>query len=239
MKTLLTALLAFAVNVANAVTPLPPLAPNTAPTGYCYDTIFADGFDGVKVCPIVPAVGCPAVAHTPWGDKRLVTKANISYGIYPALRLNVDITTWDGMFGYNSTTGPVTPWPGVGGAAPVIANFPSDGYICAKFTTPTDMAKWHGGFLNPSYLRLASPSQTMAISKVGGDFSSALPTVGCIAKNVPASDANLVQWKGTTNAPSSWCNLQPNTTYYVNMMIGSTPGCSSSRCYIGAVSTHN
>jgi hypothetical protein len=84
----------------------------------------------------------------------------------------------------------------------------------------------------------------MAISRRCGDFDDYMETVGCLARDIPTSDAVLVRWKFTANAPGSFCNLQPDTDYYVNVIIGdpaSTDGCPawSSTCTVGTVSYHN
>ena len=208
------------------------------------DGLFADGFD--------ESTDCPAIIETPAGPRTRVLRADISYGVYQAQRRGVDITEWDGLWGYNSVTGPVTPWPGVGGAAPVIRVFPRDGYIAAHFRTPDSGSPLRsGGFLNPSYV--AGPNVVMAISRRCGDFTEHLDTPGCLVSTqygsppwtgVPTADMPLVQWKQTPSAPTAWCNLRPGTDYWVNAMFADpldTENCraSATNCVLGTVSYHN
>lgn len=198
------------------------------------DTIFSDGMDP-------PFTGCPATIQTDDGPRYRVTVSSVSYGVYQAQRTNLDVTDWDGLWGYNAVVGPVTPWPGVGGAAPVIVQFPRSGYLCAHFHTDAAAGR-NGSFSNPSYV--AGPNVTMAISTRGGDFDTWLPTPGCLKANVATSDASLVRWKYSPNAPQDWCNLQPDTDYYVNVMFtnhASTTQCAptAQSCVIGSVSYHN
>ena len=217
------------------------------PSGpYCATTQTASVYDGVTAgaCattgpPTNPVAGCPAVAHTPWGDRALVTRASITYGATGQRARILDITTWDGLLGFGETSTEAVPWPGVGGAAPVIRAFPRNGYICAKLRAPANVSTRLGGFSNPSYLRALSPTLTMSISRNGGDFAGGLDTPGCLVRNVYAADANLLQWKGTTNNPTGSCNLQPNTDYYLNITFGDAPGCSTAACALGVVSYHN
>lgn len=216
----------------------------TAP--YCATTQSGAVYNGVTAgaCAVIPdpnpGAGCPAVAHTSFGDRTLVARASIVFGATGrGLRPSADVSTWDGLLGFGETSVIATPWPGVGGASPVVINFPARGYICAKFRTPTNVSTRNGHFSNPSYILAQSPSQTMAISTVGGDFSAHLPTPGCVVRNVPASDANLLQWKGTANNPTGSCNLSPNTDYYLNITLGDVPGCAKPNCALGVVSYHN
>lgn len=214
---------------------------NLPPGPYCATTIVAGAYNGVTAgnCASAPATGCPAVAHTAWGDKALVARAAITYGATGQRPRSLDISTWDGLLGFGETSIVATPWPGVGGAAPVIRSFPRNGYVCAKFRTPANVGTRSGNFSNPSYLRDLSPTLTMSISRNGGDFAGGLDTPGCLVRNVYAKDGNLIHWKGTPNAPASWCNLAPNTEYYLNITFGDTPGCAGATCALGVVSYHN
>lgn len=194
--------------------------------------IFTDRFDA-------DTDSCPQQVTLPDGSMRhLVTRASISYGVYQAERPNVRVTEWEDVWGYNDALAPLpAAWPGVGGAAPVIRVFPAGGYLCLHFRTPVNIASYHGSFSNPSYV--AGPDVTMAVSALPGDFSAALPTAGCLVRDVPTSDRNLILWKGTPNAPGSWCNLRPDADYYVNIAFAMQAGCSASNCVIGSVSYHN
>lgn len=189
----------------------------SATVGAWEPPIFVDGFDSACFVP----------------GRHWVKRATVSYGTYPKPeRVNLDVTTWTGLWGYNNTTAPATPWPGVGGASPVLKVFPRDGFLCAKFTTPVNIASFVGHFSNPSYI--AGPNVTMkTVNRFG-----IMPTPGCIATNVPTDDSNLLSWKGTPNAPSSQCNLMPSTDYYVLEWF-TEPVCTNPNCIIGSVSYHN
>lgn len=196
------------------------------------DTIFVNDF---QTCPAAIALGDGSV-------RNLVTRAAVSYGSYPQQRLNADLTEWDGIWGHNSVNDPVTPWPGVGGASPVIQAFPRAGYFCAHFHAPADAGSRIGHFSNPTLIQ--GPNLTMAISRNGGDFVNNLPTAGCLAANVPSADANLVNWKFTANAPGSYCNLQVDSDYYVNVMFTDAQstfhcGAAAVNCSLAVISYHN
>lgn len=186
--------------------------------------------------------GCPATINTADGTRTLLTSSGISYGVYPPQRSNVNVTEWNNIWGYNNTTATTpVPWPGVGGASPVLRNFGRSNYLGAHFRT-TASTSYTGNYSIPSFA--SGPNVTMAISTQCGDFTDHLPTPGCIAADVATADANAVQWKLTSNAPSSWCNLQPNTDYYLNMMFvdhASTVECSAGlpNCNLAAVHYHN
>ena len=180
------------------------------------DGIFSNGFDGPCFVP----------------GRKLIKTMSVSYGVYPPQRFFLDITDWNNVWGYNNTTAPQVPWPGVGGASPVMKGFPPDGFTCSKFTTPANIASFVGHFSNPSYI--AGPNVTMKIV----DRFGIMPTPGCIAANVPTDDSNLVSWKGTPNAPSSQCNLAPNTDYWVLEWF-TEAACTNLNCIIGSVSYHN
>lgn len=197
--------------------------------------IFHDSFED--------ASSCPAKITLPDGSTRsLLVHANVTYGNYAQVRPGVDLRFWDNVWGYNNTSSPQVSWPGVGGASPVVRQFPRTSYMAAHFHTPATASTQNGSFVNPSYV--SGPPVTFSISRRCGDFDDYMETVGCLARDVPTSDANLVKWKFTTNSPGAFCNLQPDTDYYVNIIIAdpaSTDGCSSASatCSVGTVSYHN
>lgn len=197
--------------------------------------IFHDTFDDA-------ATECPSKITLPDGSTRSrLLHANITYGVLPGTRPNVDLTHWDNLWGYNNTFSPQVAWPGVGGAAPVIGLYPRQSYVAARFHTPSS-STLNGSFSNPSYV--SGPPLTFAISRRCGDFDDYMETTGCLVRDVPTSDAVMVKWKFTANAPGSWCNLQPDTDYYVNFVFSdpsSTDGCAAQQasCAAGTVSYHN
>ena len=82
--------------------------------------IFNDSFEDASTCS-------PQVVLPDGSTRNLLATANITYGTYPLSRNNLDMGLWDDIWGYNNTTSPQVPWPGVGGAAPVIRFFPRHG----------------------------------------------------------------------------------------------------------------
>ena len=182
------------------------------------DYVFADGFDSA----------CWVQGRT------LVSRTTITYGVYPQpKRENATVATWDGLWGFNNAGSALpVPWPGVGGAAPVVYLRRGD-FLCSSFTTSPLVAGLNGSFKNPSYV--AGPNVTFDIVRQNGT----LPMPGCRAVNVPTSDANLVQWKGTPSAPASWCNLLPSTRYYVRQYFTDPAACKAATCPLGTVSYHN
>lgn len=218
-------------------------------------TASATGSTG-NITVAAATAGCPAAITTPDGARTLLTTSGISYGVYPTQRPGVNLSEWTNIWGYNDTTSstPVA-WPGVGGASPVIRQFTRTSYVGVHFKTGSNTAMT-GSFKNPTFA--PGPNVVMAISTACGDFSEHLPTAGCLADHlvganpwtgIPTSDANMIQWKFTTNAPGSWCNLQPNTDYYVNMTFadhtdtggGTPPECATTAttCNLAPVSYHN
>ena len=143
------------------------------------------------------------------------------------------------------------------GAGPVIRDFLRTGYVAAVFKTPKPgdpnwKADRNGSFLNASFG--GGPNVTMSISRKCGDFNADpsnigtgpgqyMPTKGCLRTNVPVGDANLVLWKFTSNAPGSYCNLQPDTTYYVNIMFtdptSRTQCPNPTKCVVATLYNHN
>lgn len=204
------------------------------------DAIFKDGFQfNSAACPIIIDPGDGLF-------RTLLLRGNITYGVYQAQRPNVDLTEFDNVWGHNSATDSGTPWPGVGGAAPVIRNASTLSYVSARFEVPLGTRSSANGFFShPSYIAPpAGPGGerqrlTMAISQQCGDFTDYLPTPGCLVENVPASDAVLTRWKLTANAPGSQCNLWPGGAYYVNMMFTDPTICARPQCLMGTVSYHD
>lgn len=178
--------------------------------------IFADGFD--SAC---------------WmAGKEVLTKSSVSYGVYPTSRPNLMVTEWDNVWGYNNTTSPQVPWPGVGGSGPVFKGVKPNVLLCVHFHTPPNIATMNGSFKNPSYI--AGPNTSMKMVARNG----LMPTPGCFADNVATSDANFIGWKGSKNNPTGSCNIEPDADYYVLQWI--TDGvCSGQNCIIGSVSYHN
>jgi len=212
MRILLAALLALAlVAVAGARAQQP--------------SIFTNGFD-----PPIP-VGCPASIETPQGTLTRITTTQLRYSAQGATKPVVWLTEWDNVWGHGTVDPrePVTPWPGVGGSAPVFLSFKRGNYVGIHFRTPDVVdPRLASKFVNPT--AIASPNVTFAISRACGDFAKYLPTPGCLRKDVPSADTDFVIWQFAGTSPATACNLKPATDYYVNMMLtdrNSTLECSA------------
>jgi hypothetical protein len=184
--------------------------------------------------PPPPPNGCPATITGPDGATRtLLSTGTITYGINTVARSNVDLSQWNNIWGYNSPTGTTpAPWSSAS-TQPVIRNFPRAGYVGAQFKT-SGSGTFNGIFTNPTASnRAGGPALTMAISTVCGDFSASLPTPGCLASKIPTNDMTMVAYYAANigKSPTYFCMLQPNTTYYVNILqsnINDTNNCSLS-----------
>lgn len=175
------------------------------------DGLFADGFD-------VNALACrDPIAPDGVSRTRLVL-SDIDYSAqHWPVRYRVALTEWDNVWGHNSATDAVTPWPGVAGAAPTLRGFRRTSYVALHFRTPVDpLPGLASRFVAPS--ANAGPNLTMAISRGCGDFGLYLPTPGCLVENVPTADVPMVYWQFADTSPQTACNLQPDTDYFVNIM---------------------
>jgi hypothetical protein len=188
------------------------------------DLIFANGFEG-GLCSSEITLPDGIRTHQPTGD--------IGYGP-PGIRANVALTEWDYVWGFASATDQVpAPWPGVPHSTPYIRNFQRWGYVGLHFRTSSGPDGLWGRF---STYPPGAPAITMAISRTCGDFSENLPAQDCLASGVPF-DGLLVSWRLGTG-PATWCPLEPDSDYYVNITIAdpeSDSVCSGATCYVGAV----
>ncbi|MBN8726611.1 MAG: hypothetical protein J0H15_02770 [Xanthomonadales bacterium] len=203
----------------------------------------ATGVSG-DIAVTVSSAACPATINTAYGQRTYVsTVSRITWGAVPiGGHDNVDVSKFANIWGFNSgAPGTALPWPGVGGSAPVLKSVPRQGYIGAHFKT-TASPPPSGFFINPSFQ--ISPNLIMSISKVCGDFSEQLPTPGCLrdapygeapGSGTPSSDTSMVSWKFTSNNPTGYCNLQPNTDYYINIMFANPAACTGERCNIAVI----
>jgi hypothetical protein len=162
---------------------------------------------------------CPAIIKPDGIERTRMLHSSIAYGAqhYP-VRPFVDVTQWDTIWGYNGLEpAPPHDWPGVTGSAPTLMQFRRGYYIAAHFHTPANPQPGLAGrFVNPTANN--GPPLTMAISRVCGDFSRHLPTPGCLKQSVPSSDWPMVYWQFAHTSPSTACNLEPDSDYWVNLM---------------------
>jgi hypothetical protein len=190
------------------------------------DTIYADGFENLYVCPAV-------VVGRDGEDRTRLVRSDVLYSALHYRRSAVWLLEYDSVWGYNnSLPGPPEPWPGVTGSSPIIAAFRRGSYVSLHFKTPPAPAVGLAGtYRNPT----AEPGNplTMAISRACGDFSNHLPTPGCLRENVPANDERMVYWQFATTSPSTACNLEPNTDYYISIM--QTDVDSQAKCHAPSI----
>ncbi len=179
-------------------------------------------------CVVPPSAGCPATMVGPDGITRtLLRTAYVTYGsIGQGGRANISLLEYDQVWGRAQANAAPIAWPGVGGSSPTWT-MPATGYVCAHMRTPANPAGISGRFTNPSFVGGARPPLSMFITTQPNSLT-ALPSPGAVKTNVPNSDANLVGFKFTTNAPAGWANLQGATDYWVIVFITNpnavTPG---------------
>ena len=177
------------------------------------DTIFQDGFDAGG------SGDCPA---------GLQSSGDFAYGGDNSLRnrYNVDITSWDNIWGHATALDTVVPFPGRSNAVPIFLNVDPTKYIAAYFIVPATMQpNTYGWIAQTEYNHEAD--FTAAISTACGDFSPAAQT--CYSAGI--GGGNLVPW--AVPPPNTFCPLQPGTGYYLNLKVGDSSGCEASGCVIG------
>lgn len=172
-----------------------------ASTSGISDTLFADGFDGSA------AETCPS------GE---LTRLLVRDIIYPNTsgssnaRRNVDLTSFENIWGHANYTDSVTAWPGLNGAVPAIEGFGKTNYVAAKFHVPAGFSPTVYGILGYSSY-YSGPALTMAISQSCGDFDPATAT--CVSTH--STGESFSKW---VIAPyANGCPLDSDTDYYVNL----------------------
>lgn len=208
-----------------------PTSPRTATASiaglYTLGMTCSNSFGSVTSLPATITIqqgdtSCPAGRQT---------VGNLFYPPSQTLRNNVDLTLWDNIWGHNSTTDPVVPWPGFPGSNPVIKNFDKTQYVAAKLHVPADLG-YQGFYKNISYN--GGPNLTMSISETCGDFT---PTQSaCLREDIPSGDQGMVYWRQATGT-NFYCHLDANTDYYVNIKLtdptADGPNCTpSGTCYV-------
>jgi hypothetical protein len=175
------------------------------------DGIFRDGMEG-DVCP----------------DGRIV-QSDILYG--DVTLTDVDVTLFENVWGYLTSSDPLTLWPGINGSTPMILDFTKTGYLAAKFHTLSDPPALLTGMFKYTSYPFMGPALDLSISGQCGDFSAEL--AGCVALNIPPVDQAFVHWRFSAGNPFM-CQLQPDTDYYVNVRFtdptATAPQCSDVAC---------
>lgn len=171
----------------------------------------------------------PDACTGPEGLTRL-TRSNVTYGAVGATpRYNVDLTEWNNIWGHATSNDAMTLWPGVNGAGPVIRAFKRHGFLAAHFNT--------GGYDVPTYgviayaSNIGGPNVDIRISQTCGDFSEDVADPACLVQ-AASDDSPAIRWKFGTGNTGSYCNLQPNTDYYINIKYHDPA--SAIECPVGA-----
>lgn len=134
-----------------------------------------------------------------------------------------------------------TPWAGRYGNQ-IYFSLDRNKYIGAQFFTGSETLTGRTNFTTPGNLSGPPPTATtIAISECPGDFSTHLNQQRCIAIG---GATPLLRWSTDPNAnANTYCKLDKNKTYYVNIVHSntasnnfSTTACSSSFC--GGIMTH-
>lgn len=104
-------------------------------------------------------------------------------------------------------------------------------YAAIRFTT-TDMKTTQSGTLSLNTINtIRRPSTILTISQCPGDFHDNQPT-GCYY--VRPGTFNPVRWRGANSSGAGNCILEPNTTYYLNI-VPTTSGAGTNPDDFGAV----
>jgi hypothetical protein len=187
-------------------------------------------FTGTPTTP----TACPTTPRT------RAAASNIQYLPDSALRRNVDLTAWTGIWGFITAAGTTpTPWPGVPGASPTILTIGKTQYVAAKFHVGAVAATLSGQYVDVSYG--AGPAIDAAISAACGDFAPA--GAACHTTTAIASqDQIFLPWKAAPGN-AAHCGLAPNTDYYLNIRFHDAaptgPGCTGSTCRLTIQNFHN
>lgn len=160
----------------------------------------------------------PAVLIVPDGTRRMyLPSSDIFYGVFRSPTRRVSTTEWKSVWGANGALVPLQDFPLVRGAAPTLANFARDSYVCVHLAMPFEIQTGLAdSFVIP--VEIGGPNVTMAISTQCGDFTNHLPTPGCIKRGVTTSGDKAVSWNTTGVNPNTVCNLVRGGDYYVNVI---------------------
>jgi len=166
---------------------------------------------------------------------RLLT-SNVSYVPSSGTRMNVDLTSWDNIWGHSTSTDPVVTWPGRHDSQPAIRSFDRNKYIAAKIVVPPGAPASYGWIVHTEYNY--GLDLTTSISTTCGDFNPVNP----VCKTVATSGMNLTPWRV---GGGNFCPLVPGTTYYFNIEATNpaqgttTCAASSPTCVIGTSNNFN
>jgi hypothetical protein len=213
------ATLLIACAFARAATPLPPAPVN----GYCFDTLSAAGYNGVRGCPQPPPPPPPAVG-------RQLT-AHIGYTPNGGVRYPGGLTEWAGVFGHAVATDAEVSWPGRSNSQPTIIDFVRGKYVSFHVHTgPAGSGPTYGWLTHTEYNY--GPNVSFAWSRAVGDFSVAVLGANC-ADDQTSSGQNIGAYTTALTWFPAFCRLPPNADVYLN--IEYADNWTSGTCLIGSI----
>jgi hypothetical protein len=129
-------------------------------------------------------------------------------------------------------------WPGNFGDS-ISLSLNRNMYISAQFTTNLLSERGRFQFSTPGNTQGPASAVTIAISECPGDFTTHLDQNVCLKSVGPSGS---MKWATDASASGSYCKLENNTTYYLNIVHSitaadnySTSACDSTYCGILAV----
>ncbi len=172
---------------------------------------------------IVATTGGGNNDNCPNPQNRLTT-SSMSYvpSSNPPTRANVDMTSWDNIWGHADSTDAVVPWPGRSNSQPTILTFGKTQYLAAKFHVPVGTAPDTYGWISHTEYNYGQ-DLTASISPNCGDFSTMAQACFIAA----SSGQNLVAW--AVPPPATFCPLVPGQDYFFNVKM-TDPTRTSSTC---------
>lgn len=186
------------------------------------EDIFQDSFDA--------GASCPASISTPTGTLSQRSISDIWYLPNAHIRHNVDVTSFDNIWGHIDELDGLTLWPGVSGSSPTIRSIGKTEYVGAKFHVPDNaLPTTNGMFKHVSYG--GGPNIDATISRSCGDFDTVEP--GCWVHDDPSNDIPMLRWR-LSSGNNFYCHLDPDTDYYLNIRLTDPhttgPDCSAFTC---------
>ncbi|MBO9665098.1 hypothetical protein [Dokdonella sp.] len=174
------------------------------------DAVLADGFE-------IPFTACSATISSPYAARSLLMHSYVTYGVQTITnRPWVWLVEWDNIWGYSSAADTHrAPWPGVNGAGPVIREFGRYNYVGAHFNTGPNSANKYGYFIYPT--NVGGPNIDLRISQTCGDFSDSPANPACSVPDKASDGSPTMRWWVKQGNVNTYCNLQPNTDYYLNI----------------------
>lgn len=142
---------------------------------------------------------------------------------------NVDVTRYAGIWeAHNAQTGEdrSTRWGGLAGFALGVYN---GQYVALEFETGPDQAQL-GQMFREADAALASAWAHWSLSRCPGDFPATMD-----ACHGAGGAVGSLGWEIGTNTVPNYCHLEPNTTYYFNIVFGTkddpaVPSCPADVC---------